>query len=290
MPIKKKEEKQAEPTKKREISVFREYFEMIAEVLAFVFFINTFLLQSQAIPTSSMEDTMLIGDHLLVNKAAYSPYINQADRLPFPRADIKRGDIVTFKGPPEMEKDYVKRVIGLPGEAFRIKDKKVYINGQLLPEPYAYFKGDKSGFRFGDTFPLEAPRIIDALGTKSHLPFYLLRKDETGIDQERSREFCQRFEHCIQWNESRGVREFKIPAGHYFCMGDNRDNSHDSRFWGPLPAEYIIGQPWRVYWSYKSKTEEYLTPGVVHKIKDIGSTIVHFFSRTRWKRTFKKPE
>jgi signal peptidase I len=101
---------------------------------------------------------------------------------------------------------------------------------------------------------------------------------------------CDRFKDCVLPDEKQGLRVFKIPGGHYFCMGDNRDNSDDSRFWGPLPHEYIIGRPWRIYWSYESTTADYLTPGLFHRIKDLFLTVVHFFTRTRWGRTFKKFE
>ena len=145
--------------------------------------------------------------------------------------------IVTFKSPAELDKEYVKRVIGLPGEKIKIVNKKVYINGKPLDEPYTYFKDKKIEGSVRDNLP-----------------------------------------------------DFTIPDHHYFCMGDNRDNSFDSRFWGPLHKDYIIGRPWRVYWSYESTTGEYLTPGIWYKIKDIGKTIINFFPKTRWSRTMKKIE
>ncbi len=286
-----KENKETDTThdgkdKPREISVFREYFEMFAEVLAFLFFINTFLFQSQAIPTSSMEDTLLIGDHLLVDKVAFCSSLGKWDNILLPRIDINRGMSITFKGPPEMSKDYVKRVIALPGETIRIKENKVYINGKLLDEPYTYFKGGGNAAH-GSEFPLQAPRIIDVMGTKSYLPFLFINDDNT-IDEEKTHNFCKRFESCVYKDPQSQEWVFKVPEAHYFCMGDNRDNSHDSRFWGPLPRENVIGKPWVIYWSYKSETKEYLTPGIIHKIKDLFSTAIHFFTRTRWNRTFKK--
>jgi signal peptidase I len=182
-----------------------------------------------------MLDNILIGDHILVDKVAYGHSLGTIDRVMLPQLEIQRGMIVTFKSPVEMEKEYVKRVIGLPGESIKIINKKVYIDGQPLDEPYTFFKDSN----------MDVP-------TRDNL------------------------------------REFKIPENTYFCMGDNRDNSSDSRFWGPVPAEYIIGKPWRIYWSYEATTKEYLTPGFLYKIKDIGKTIINFIPRTRWKRMMKK--
>jgi len=288
MALSKKEKKSKKKAKtEKEVSTFREYAEMIIEVLVIVFFINAFLLQSQTIPTQSMVDTMLVGDHLLVNKVPYAPYLGSWDKFFIPHVEIKRGMIVTFKGPTEMEKDYVKRVIGLPGEIIKIKNKQVYINGNPLDEPYVYYE-DGYKKESGDNFPWNTPRIIDALGKTSYLPFYATNKNER-IDEKRTVELCERFEKYVVLRED-GERSFKIPEDHYFCMGDNRDNSYDSRFWGPLPHDYIIGRPWRIYWSFDSKTEDYLTPGITHRIKDLLHTIISFIPKTRWKRTFKKFE
>jgi signal peptidase I len=227
----------SDKNKNREASLFREYFELIAETLIYVFFVMTFLLQSFVIPTGSMQDNILIGDHILVDKVAYSRALGAIDSFLLPQLKIERGMIVTFKSPAEKDKEYVKRVIGMPGERIKIIDKQVYINGEPLKESYTFFKD---------------PNI----------------------------------EHSARDN----LVEFLIPEDHYFCMGDNRDKSYDSRFWGPVPAGYIIGKPWRIYWSYESTTAEYLTPGIGHKLKEMGKTIIHFFSKTRWDRTIKKIE
>jgi signal peptidase I len=142
--------------------------------------------------------------------------------------------IVTFKAPPDMEKEYVKRVIALPGETIRIQDKRVFINGQPIHEPYVYFRDAHIDNGIRDNYPT-----------------------------------------------------YKIPPNYYFCMGDNRDNSYDSRFWGPVPADYIIGKPWRIYWSFASTSSEYMASGV-NKLRDLFSTFFNFFSKTRWDRTIKR--
>ena len=242
--------------KERTVSVAREYFELIVETLIYVFFINTFLLQSFVIPTGSMETTLLIGDHLLVNKVAYSRSANRLENILLPQLTIQRGMVVTFKAPPDMEKEYVKRVIGLPGDRLRISDKKVYINGRPLNESYVRFKN----VDYGAEFP-----------PQNHYDWYFqfpfnLRQTQRNPD---------------------GSLDYIVPQGHYFCMGDNRDNSFDSRFWGPVPSDYIVGKPWRIYWSFESNSDEYLTPGFIYKIKDLALTVVRFFTRTRWDRTIK---
>ncbi len=220
------------PFKIRKLS--REYIELLIETLIFVFFVMTFLVQSFVIPTGSMKDTILIGDHIFVDKVSYSLSLGPLESLILPRVEIKRGMIVTFKAPAEMTKEYVKRVIGLPGDRLKIVDKHVYINDIPLVEPYAVFKD---------------PNIEGPYSPRDNYP------------------------------------ETVIPADHYFCMGDNRDHSYDSRFWGMVPREYMIGRPWRIYWSYEASTAEYLTIRPGNKIKNAFRTFTHFFSKTRWDRT-----
>ncbi len=217
---------------KKEPQTFRTYFELFCETLVYVFFVMAFLLQSFVIPTGSMEDNLLIGDHLLVDKFSYSQSFGSIDALLFPQLEIKRGMIVTFKSPVEPEKEYVKRVIGLPGERIRVENNVVYINGSPLQEDYTYFKGISFGQYRGEN-----------------------------------------------------MNEREIPANSYFCMGDNRWNSSDSRFWGPVHRDLIVGRPWLIYWSYESDREEYVNGNLFTKIKDLALTVVHFFSKTRWERT-----
>lgn len=267
---KRRERKHLLKARRQEIGLFREYFELVAEVLIYVFFVMTFLLQSFVIPTGSMETNLLIGDHLLVNKVAYSRSLGFLDRILLPQEKIKRGMIVTFKSPAELDKEYVKRVIGEPGDTIKIIKKQVYVNGNAIEETYkrhtdqiAYSleNSDEMHSILRDNFPLEEPYGLPP-------------------------QFDWKYKKYLV-NTPLG-RAFKVPEGHYFCMGDNRDNSSDSRFWGPVPQEYIVGKPWRIYWSYESTTEEYTDPNLIHKIKDIFKTIINFFSKTRWERTIKK--
>jgi len=247
--------------KKKKKVTFRENVEMILEVLVFVFFINAFLLQTFGIPTSSMEDNMLVGDHLLVDKVTYSRYLSPLDGFILPQRDIKRGMIVVFKAPPEIKAKnwaslmYVKRVIALPGEAIKVLNGSVFIDGQLLNEPYVFLKGSVN-------IPSNFPPENQSLWWE---------------------EFPRQFRSSLVETEQ-GIA-FKVPENHFFCMGDNRNVSADSRIWGPLPVDNIIGKPWRIYWSYESSTDLYLKKGLFRRIGDV---VLHFFSRTRWERTLKK--
>lgn len=235
--------KREKEKKKREISLFREYFELFAETAVFVFFVMTFVVQAFQIPTGSMENTLLVGDHLLVNKFVYASTFFPWEEKILPIKKIKRGDIVVFRYPEDPTKDFVKRVIALEGETIEIKNKKVYINGKSIDEPYKIHK---------DSLIFNSNEFI---------PENFIIRDNYG--------------------------PVLVPKGHYFVMGDNRDNSSDSRYWGFLPREMIKGKPWIIYWSYKAKRGEYLERGFLKKIWGIVETVVTFFPKTRWERFFK---
>jgi len=196
-------------------STIREYAESIVIAVILALFVRTWVVQAFKIPTGSMENNLLIGDHLLVNKFVFGPTIGSIDRAVLPIRNIRRQDIVVFKYPDEPERDFIKRVIGLPGETVELRAKKVYINGQPLDEPYVHF--------------LEP--VSDSQETTS-------------------------------FNVRERYGPVTVPEGQYFVMGDNRDNSQDSRYWGFLPAHYVKGRALLIYWSYESGREDYLDEGV----------------------------
>jgi signal peptidase I len=222
-------------------STAREYFESICIAVILALFIRTFVVQAFKIPTGSMENNLLIGDHLLVNKFVYGPTLSSVEKTLLPIDDIERGDVVVFKYPEEPERDFIKRIIGLPGETLELRNKKVYINGKPLDEPYVQFLEPPS-----ESGPGEA--------------------DYTDFDLRKT------------------YGPVTVPPNHYFAMGDNRDNSQDSRYWGFLPREYVKGKALMVYWSYEADREDYQQSGIGDQVGGIFSTVAHFFTRTRWSR------
>ena len=220
-------------------SVGREYLESIVVAVILALFIRTFAVQAFKIPTGSMEPNLLIGDHLLVNKLVYSPSAGPLEGALMGKRPIERGHVVVFKFPEDPTRDFIKRVIGLPGETIEIRNKKVYVDGEPLDEEYAHF--------------LEPP---------------LQRDDpEYGLRVEGIRD---------RWGPQ------VVPEGELLVLGDNRDSSRDSRFWGFLPIDQVKGRALLVYWSYEATREEYHRTGLVDWIKDTISA----FGRTRWNRFF----
>jgi len=226
----------AAPFKK---SVAREYLESVVVAVILALFIRTYVVQAFKIPTGSMEPNLLIGDHLLVNKVIYSPSALPLEDRILAKKPIQRGHVVVFKFPEDPSRDFIKRVIGLPGETVEIKDKTVYVNGQALVEPYAHFQ--------------EPPLHHD--------------DPEYGLRNEGVRD---------NWGPE------VVPAGHLFVLGDNRDNSRDSRFWGFLPRDQVKGRALLVYWSYEASREEYHRTGYLDWLRDTLTA----FGKTRWSRFF----
>ena len=242
---------------------FKELARSLIIVLAAVILIRTFVAEATVIPTGSMENTILIGDHVFLNKLLYGP------RLPFtslripPLRSVERGDIVAFHNPRNPSVLFVKRAIALGGDIIRVEERKVYLNGKPLEEPYAQFQFSTiSPLR--DNFPPEVSEIAT-------LPA------AWGLDPAWAREMAQ-------YIEKDGMR---VPPGCLFVMGDNRDNSLDSRFWGFVPVEAVVGEPLFVYWSYDAPTP-YWTPETIGDFARAKLSIAwNFLSKTRWSRTGK---
>ena len=223
-------------------SVVREYFESIIIAVILALFVRTWVVQAFKIPTGSMENNLLIGDHLLVNKFIFGPTPLALGRAVLPVRSIRRGDIVVFKYPDEPDRDFIKRVIGLPGETIELRNKKVFVNGRPFDESYVHF----------------------------------LTPPSNDYQEVTSYDVRERFGPVT------------VPAAQYFVMGDNRDNSQDSRYWGFLPRGYVKGKALMIYWSYESGREDYIDEGLGASIKRLGSVVIHFFTKTRWERLFRQ--
>jgi signal peptidase I len=223
-------------------------------ILILVFAI-TFVAQVMAIPTSSMHNTLLTGDHLIIDKLAYAPPGAISGHL-LPYEDVKRGDIIVFRHPILLDENYVKRCIGVPGDHIKLVNKQLWLNGHLANEPYAihitpYYDPYRDNVPQGSPDFIQDPRMYE------------------------------RAQEMLKNDVVNG--ELVVPRGNYFAMGDNRDNSLDSRYWGLVPRENIIGKPAIILWSYDAPTQDLQTYNVHHFV-DLAE---HFFTKTRWNRTLK---
>jgi signal peptidase I len=219
-------------------STVREYVESIVIAVILALFVRTWAVQAFKIPTGSMENNLLIGDHLLVNKFVFGPTNSALESKLLAVREPRRGDIVVFKYPDEPERDFIKRVIGLPGETLELRNKKVFVDGEPLEEPYVHF--------------------LDPASNSQEVTSFDVRERYGPV---------------------------RVPDGQYFVMGDNRDNSQDSRYWGFLPRSYIKGRALMIYWSYDAGPDQNAQDNTIARI---ASVITHFFTRTRWERIFRQ--
>jgi len=215
-------------------------------------FATTTLVQAYVVPTGSMENTLRIGDHMLVDRLAYADPGAEGRRL-LPYRDVERGDIIALLYPEDVRQTYVKRVIGLPGDRIRLVNKQVVRNGRFLVEPYTqHIASWRDPYR--DDFPAAPDLYTTPRGRDM-----LLHHVRNG--------------------------EVVVPPGSLFVMGDNRENSADSRYWGFVPREYVVGKPLVVYWSFDAPTDELEDWSAKHVL----DVTLHFFTKTRWERMLLVP-
>jgi signal peptidase I len=229
--------------------------EWTVTILLLVFGTST-LLQAFVVPTGSMEDTVLIGDHMFVDKLAYSPQ-GPVSRFLLPYTPVKRGDIVVFKYPVNIRENYIKRIVAVPGDHLKVVNKELWLNGKKMQEPYVVHKTPYID-SYRDNFPSEPnTRLYDAA-------YRMLAE-----------------------NVKNG--EVIIPPDCYFAMGDNRDNSLDSRYWGFVPRANIVGKPAIIFWSYDTSTERLADPNII-SLDHLLDLVVNFVPKTRWRRTLMIPK
>ena len=221
----------------RRQSTLREYFEALLIAGIFLGFTNTFVVKTFYIPSGSMENTLLIGDHLFVNRFIYGAAPTGVERGLLPSRSVQRGDIVIFRSPERPTVDMVKRCIGLPGDTIEVVNKQLRVNGKPVEDSDYVIHKD--------------PRVIPAAAG---------RRDNFG--------------------------PVTVPEDRYFCMGDNRDQSHDSRFWNGVPRHYVKGRASLVYWSFGGETSDGVWRGWGHKAGQLARTVTGFVTKTRWRRTF----
>jgi signal peptidase I len=231
-------------TEQRSPSVFREYLEALIVAAIFLGFTNTFVLKTFYIPSGSMMETLLIGDHLFVNRFIFGPQQTGIERAVLPGRAVQRGDIVIFRSPETPELDLVKRCIGLPGDVIEVIDKELYVNGG---------------------------HVVDEGYTQHVDPRLYARAGPWAQEQKRRDNFGP----------------FAVPAEHLFCMGDNRDQSYDSRYFGPVPLAHVKGRAVMVYWSYGGETPDGNWRGWGPRLRQLLNTVLGFVPKTRWGRTFK---
>lgn len=249
-------------------TIFREYFESAVVTVIMALFGMTFIVQAVKVPTGSMQNTITVGDHLLVNKFVFAP----GPSLPLlPQREIRRGDIIVFKypgNPHNQERDqqednipykvnYVKRVIGLPGDTVELRGLQVLINGQPLPEHVIVARN------VNEKAPLEIIEDTPRQGNEQWNVYYF----EDTVEAARA---GQKVPASSDFHYAVNGKPAKVPDNSYFVMGDDRDNSLDSRAWGFVPRELVIGRAMFVYWSYD-------------ETQDFGVT--NFFTESRWRRT-----
>ena len=241
----------------------------ICSVLVVGLFILTFLAQNFVIPSGSMENTLLVGDHLVVDRVTLAPPAKWIEPLVYYR-EPRRGDVVVFIKPVFSPGDpldtegkpvflyLVKRLIGVPGDHIHLRNGIVIINGVAQAQPYAQPTTPDNFSEFLDDFPDVPPAEIP--GTTESWDVAFPKYIQNG--------------------------DLVVPPGMYFMMGDNRHNSEDSRYWGFVPRANIVGRPLFNYWSFRSSESEYEQTGLANRIAWMGHVALHFFTDTRWKRTF----
>ena len=253
-----KKKEKVEEENPRETTV--EFLASLAGVLVTGLFIIAFIFQAFEIPSSSMERTLLIGDHVFVNREQFAPKTSWIDPV-VKYTDIHRGDIVVFLSmdPRTPDMYIVKRIIGVPGDHIHLRDGQVYRNGEKLNEPYVQHEGGMSYDPYRDNFPAVPPdensNVIDEwkLTMGSHI--------ENG--------------------------DVVVPPDSYFGMGDNRDVSLDSRYWGFISKDHLIGRPMFIYWSFETPELQYQQREFSQRIGFLAHVVLHFFDQTRWRRTLK---
>lgn len=237
------------------LSGWPEWAQSLIGTVVIAIFVVTFIVQAFQIPSESMENTLLIGDYLLVDKLHFGNSGFWKSVVPYRK--VKRGDIIVFHYPVHPIEHFVKRVVAVPGDHLRLIDKRVYVNGNLVQEPYVHYSRPHDPYR--DDFPRLDMGVVTGLTGSWWIQMQKLVEDNQLI----------------------------VPEGSYFVMGDNRDDSLDSRYWGFVPQENIVGRPLLIYWSMSSADVDPGGATSSDKLYRFLYAMGHVVQSTRWNRTLR---
>jgi signal peptidase I len=239
-----------------EQATISEYLESLLVTVILALFGTSFIVQAFKIPSASMEGTLLIGDHLLVNKFIFGGHGAWYEKL-LPYRDLQRGDIIVFKYPYQDHPHFVKRVIGLPGDRIKLRDQQLYLNGKLQDEPYVTHDPNAD---YPDPFNYSFPPVRSQMIPDNVLPQWAPEIHKYVVGDE-----------------------IVVPPEKFFAMGDNRDHSLDSRYWGFVDRDAIMGRPFLIYWSVAGADYSRDTT-FWHRLTGVFDTLLHLPARTRWSR------
>lgn len=237
------------------LSGWPELVQSLGVTIVIAIFVVTFIIQAFQIPSESMENTLLIGDYLLVDKLHFGDSGGWNSFMPYRK--VKHGDIIVFHYPVRPSEHFVKRVVAIPGDRLRLIDKRVYVNGNLVPEPYVHYSRPHDSYR--DDFPRLDMGVVSGLTGSWWIQMQKLVEDDQLI----------------------------VPEGSYFVMGDNRDDSLDSRYWGFVPQANIVGRPLLIYWSIRSTDDVDGGATPSDKLYRFLYAMGHVVQSTRWDRTLR---
>jgi signal peptidase I len=259
----------SEPKKRSRKSVLREYYEAILVAFILALFVRTFVFENFKIPSGSMEDNLLVGDHLVVNKFIFSQHADTFLHKLFPYRSPARGDVVVFKYPENPRRDFIKRCVAVAGDTVELRARRVKDGSRTRIERTLYINGEPQGDAHV-VYKLPKGQTVDII------------KDQRDVFPPRDPRARYSLGQAI---DDQGA--FIVPEGTIFCLGDNRNNSLDSRYWGPVPLTYVKGRAVLIYWSYEAERNDWQWRGWGHRFKQLAEVVLHFFTKTRWERQFR---